>query len=497
MELQFHKTLLPGLQLVKQEVKNLEETQELRLSDSMPDIGRVLGAWGQVLLRGKEWRSGSAHVTGGVQVWVLYVPEDGVGVQCMQTWIPFHVKWEIPDTQVDGMIHAHCLLRSADARNTSSRKMMVRINVGVMGQMWVPAESNLYHPEELPEDICLLRRSYPVRMPRETGEKAFAMEEELTLPPTAAKLEKLLHYSLQPELLDRKIMSDKVVFRGTALLHVVYIGEDGNLHTWDFELPFSQYAELEHEYEPGATAHILPAVTSLEMEKDLEGRLQLKAGMTGQYMICDQSVLEVVEDAYSPFRAVIPQMETMPLPVILDEQQQTLGTEQTVQAEGSTIDLTYLPDHPYRLPAGDGTMGIPGQFQLLYCGDDGQLQTATARGETQWQLPAEDSARMLTTAIPSGRPQTAYDGSGAVLRADTLADTVILSGQGLPMVTGLEIGEAADPDPERPSLILRRAGDSDLWTLAKQTGSTVERIQKANRLEGEPSPEQLLLISVI
>ena len=41
MELQFHKSALPGLQLVKREVRNLEETQELRISDDMPDIGRV------------------------------------------------------------------------------------------------------------------------------------------------------------------------------------------------------------------------------------------------------------------------------------------------------------------------------------------------------------------------------------------------------------------------------------------------------------------------
>ena len=497
MELQFHKTLLPGLQLVKREVKNLEETQELRLSDGMPDIGRVLGAWGQVLLRSKEWRSGSAHVTGGVQVWVLYVPEDGVGVQCMQTWIPFHVKWDLPDTQVDGQIHAHCLLRSADARNTSSRKLMVRVNVGILGQMWVPAECSLYHPEELPEDICLLRRNYPVRMPRETGEKAFSLEEELTLPPSAPKMEKLLYYHLQPELIERKLMADKVVFRGTGRLHAVYMGEDGNLHTWDFELPFSQYSELEHEYEPGATAHILPAVTSLEMDADLEGRLQLKAGMTGQYMICDQSELEVIEDAYSPFRAVIPHVDTMPLPVILDEQQQTLGAEQTVQTEGSTIDLAYLPDHPYHLPAAGNTLGIPGQFQLLYRGADGQLQSVTARGETQWQLPGEDTAVALTTVTPTGRPQVAHDGSGMVLSSDTLANEVVLSGQGLSMVTGLQIGETTTPDPDRPSLILRRAGESGLWALAKQTGSTVERIREANHLEGEPSPEQLLLIPVI
>ena len=51
-------------------------------------------------------------------------------------------------------------------------------------------------------------------------------------------------------------------------------------------------------------------------------------------------------------------------------------------------------------------------------------------------------------------------------------------------------------DPNRPSLILRRAGDQCLWDIAKAAGSTMEAIRKANGLSGEPAPEQMLLIPV-
>ena len=51
-----------------------EETQEYKLPDGMPDIGRVIAAWGQVVLRGKEWRSRHIGISGGVMLWVLYAP---------------------------------------------------------------------------------------------------------------------------------------------------------------------------------------------------------------------------------------------------------------------------------------------------------------------------------------------------------------------------------------------------------------------------------------
>ena len=56
MELEFEKKPLDCLRQVIWEVKNEEQTQDFKLTDTMPDVGRVLASWGQVLLRGKEWR---------------------------------------------------------------------------------------------------------------------------------------------------------------------------------------------------------------------------------------------------------------------------------------------------------------------------------------------------------------------------------------------------------------------------------------------------------
>jgi hypothetical protein len=65
------------------------------------------------------------------------------------------------------------------------------------------------------------------------------------------------------------------------------------------------------------------------------------------------------------------------------------------------------------------------------------------------------------------------------------------------MITAVELGQQKQPDPNRPSLILRRAGDQRLWDLAKDSGSTMDAIRRANGLKGDPLPDQMLLIPVI
>ena len=85
MELQLKQRKVDCLKQLTNQICQEEQTQEIKLGDSMPDVGRVLGAWGQVLLRGKQWNHGSAGVSGGVMARVLYAPEDGSQEQCLET----------------------------------------------------------------------------------------------------------------------------------------------------------------------------------------------------------------------------------------------------------------------------------------------------------------------------------------------------------------------------------------------------------------------------
>ena len=121
MELQFKEQHCTCLQPAVREVQNLEQTQELKLTDGMPDIGRILNAWGQTVLRSKEWRDDRIAVSGGVMVWVLYAPEDGSQVRCLESWIPFQMQWELPANTPEGSIRIQSMLRFADARSVSAR----------------------------------------------------------------------------------------------------------------------------------------------------------------------------------------------------------------------------------------------------------------------------------------------------------------------------------------------------------------------------------------
>ncbi len=498
MEVQFEKIPVAYLQKVVQNIRSREQTAEVRLPEDMPDIGNVLGVWGQVVVRGKEWNADTMSVSCGVMAWVLYTPEEGEGVCSIETWLPFSIKWELPDSEQEGKIQVSCLLRNIDARSTSNRKLMVRANLSANGEAWINAQVQVSSPRELPTDVRLLTAAYPVMLPKEAGEKAFVLEEQLSAR-SGPKLKKILHYCLQPEILEQKVMAGKVVFRGNGALHILYEGEDGRPYCWDYDLPFSQYGDLEGEYDQDTTVSVYPCVTSLDLQTDEEGNLQLKAGVLSQYLLQARSVLTLVEDAYSPVRQLTLTQESLALPTVLDQTAQVIHAEQSHQADiQQVVDVSFYPDFGQTHRTERGVQQtLPGQFQVLYYTPEGELSAMQSRWEGEWNLNTAQENPVSIGVAPQGKPQ-AVAGAGVVnLRADVAVNATVSSGNPMEMLTGLEMGEAEKPDPNRPSLILCRKGNRRMWDVAKETGSTVERIMEANQLTEEPAEDRILLIPVI
>ena len=492
MELKFDKRGIPYLKNLLLETQTQEQTQELRLTEGMPDIGKILGTWGQVILRGKEWRGDSVACTGGVMAHVLYAPEDGSGLRTMESWIPFQMKWNLEDGRRDGELRIHCLMRFLDARSVSPRKIMLRCGIGGRAEAYRQETVMVAVPGDVPEDVQLLKNRYPVLYPKVAGEKTFQMEEALPLPSAG----ELVSCCLMPRLSEVRLLSGKLVIRGSGLLHVVYLTGDGKLESRDLEIPISQLAEPEGDFGPEPQAETLMAVTSLESDLAQDNQLHVKAGLLAQYVLKDREVLELVEDVYSPRRSVEPEYEELELRGILEEKLVTVPVRQTIRQEAAGIaDVTYLPDFPVLHRGEDLQAELPGQFQVLYYDEKGVLSGTGARTEENWDMPLGENTRVEAGILPGSAP-SASAGSGIELRGESVLELQTVPRQGLEMITGVKLGEIRELPGNRPSLILRRAGNQDLWNIAKSTGSTVEAIRQANALEGEPEEWGILLIPV-
>ncbi len=479
-----------------QEVQDMEQTQELRISDGMPDIGRILAGWGQALLRGKQWDSDGVSLSAGAMVWVLYEPEEGGQPQIVESWIPMQLQWDLPEETPEGEMLAQVLLRFVDARCLSARKLSIRAGICAMMQALTPAQAELWQPEQEEGDIQLLTATYPMLLPVQAGEKSFLVDETLTLPASEPEMETLLYGAAEPVVTDKKLLGDKVIFRGFLRHHVLYRGEGGQLNSWDFEVPFSQFAPLEGSFSTDAQPVILTGVQSMEQELDEEGKLHLKCGILAQYLVRRMEAITVTEDAYSPTRELDIRWQELELPGVLEVKVHALSAEQEIAQPCKRVaDTLFLPDQPRQRRTEDGVQWtMPGTFQLLCCAEDGTLQGVSTRWQGELSQKAGEDSILLCRILPGSPAQSRLTGDGVSARAEYAAELTTLSRAGIRMVCGVTPGQEMQPRENRPSLILCRAGEERLWDLAKKCGSTVSAISQANHLEGEPETGRMLLI---
>ena len=491
MELQFEKQEMSFLHQVLRNVKDMELTQEIRLTGDMPDVGRVLAGWGQPVLRSKEWQGSQVGASGGVMVWILYAPEDGSEPRTLEGWLPFQMKWDA-QSEKEGPLRIMPLVRFVDGRNVSARKILVRAGLSCLAEGLCMHHADTFHVSEVPEDVQLLRRSYPIRLPREAGEKSF--ELEMTLGPT--NVSRIISYSFRPGIMEQRVQGDKVVIRGAGDLHVVYCCTEGRIHTSHLDVPFSQLGELERTYDDSAQADVIPAVTGLELGIG-DGGLNLKVSLVAQYTVSDRCMLELIEDAYSSRRDVGLRQEELMLPAILDETKDRINAQYAFEEGTDGIDLTFWSGFPKQRREGDRVeLEIPGRFQLLGRDRDGKLRGWHGPWEGKIQMSADVTSRIDALTSLMEPPQMISGGMGVEARAQAQVHAAAVSRMGLPMITSLELGALREPDEHRPSLILCRPGGRSLWELAKVSGSTVDDIHAATDPLEDDGDDRMILIPV-
>ena len=496
MQLEFKSTPLTYLNSRLRQVQNQEQTLELRLTEGMPDIGRILLTGGQARLSSKQWRADSVSISGGIQAWALYLPEDGSQPQLVEGWIPLQAKFPLPEGCREGILDGRITVRNLDGRALSPRKLLLRCSVAMVAEALCPEETAIYSPEEVPEGVHILCNSYPVRLCREAGEKVFSLED--TLYADGMMPARLLYCRLMPKIAEQAVTGNRLMMRG--MVSVGYLGEDaeGKLSGGNLELPFAQLVELEGEYDKEATAGVNLSLASCDWQMEGEG-LRVRCEIIAQYRIHGVCLVKLAEDAYSSTMELEPQLEMPELPILLESRREEAEISRTIQVPAMQVmDVAFLPDEPLSYREGDQLVAeLPGQIQMLYLDERQSLQAVAEAWCYRWELPAGDSCGLRLCAVPDGMPRVHTQGDQVRLECDLMLEAETWTRQKMPMLTMLQLGKIKEPDPCRPSVILRRAGQNTLWELAKSNGSTVEAIRQANQLTGEPDPKHMLLIPVL
>ena len=136
-----------------------EQTAEVIVPDSCPDVSRIVYASASVIVRGKECRTGGVLVSGGIRASALCVPEDDSGARTLESYIPFSLRIEHPSVTEQTQAVVSAFVRQIDARLINSRKILFRADLCCTADGYREEEETLYTFSAPPKELQIKRRT--------------------------------------------------------------------------------------------------------------------------------------------------------------------------------------------------------------------------------------------------------------------------------------------------------------------------------------------------
>lgn len=496
MELVFQHNPIHFLRCAAQEVRLQEETAEIIVPDSYPDIGTIAASSAEAILRGKDCRDGGVTVAGGIKGVILYTPEDGTYPRNLEVYIPFSVKMDIPSLTAHSQVLCTLRVRSADARMINSRKALLRVDLACEIVAYEQATEILSTLEEPPVCLQTKQAEYITCVPLETGERSFTVSDIVEIPTGRPPVSRVYEFHCRPELTDEKLVGNKAVFKGILRCKILYLSEDERLYLQEQTIPFSQYCDLNADYDD-QTVRTSMAVTGYDLETDADQKLGLSVNLLAQCIVSGQQSITLIEDAYSTCGMLHPQWKEYSLEGCLDQQTMTQTIRHHLQGElRELLDTNVYWDCPEVVRSGDRMqVKVSSLVKAVGYDENQDLKTLSSRAEAVQELALLEGAVCRVGAVPTGEVYASGDAGGVETRFSCQISVQCCSGEKLRTLWAGEIDEQSKAIAQRPGLIVRTVEkDTSLWDLAKRYSTTVSGIMTANHLETQVLGEDTMLL---
>lgn len=475
-----------------------EETMEMIVPDACRDILELLDTQATAEQRRWECGEGSLSLSGRVCCAILYRPE---GEECVE-----RLRAELPlqfTVQMEGVTaQSRCLLTPrvalAETRTINPRKVLIRVVLAIELTVFAPAmvtwASELEDRETL--GIEVRESSATGSFVRAVIHRPFSCTESVQIPGSRPPMAELLSVHARAFDSEARLVGEKLIFKGATLVHLLYRTEEGELATADFELPFSQIAQVGETAEE-SNFQLDIQVTAAEAREGLpEGRgVELELELLAQMLVRERRELRCLSDAYSLRGRGTPEFEECPLPELLEQGSRRVSLREQVDTAEPIAQVCEVRVTPLQTRMVGGELCAELRAQLL-CRTEGGRWCALSRSLQATCAVAVPEGAMVLGMCTVTESDASPSAGGVELRLGVEFQLLVQRQRKLRTLSGFTLEEEGEEEGEAPSIVLRQLEEGEcLWDVARAYRTTQREIEQANGLTGEaPAAGRMLLI---
>lgn len=472
-----------------------EETVELIVPDTLPDVAAVVGCTGTVELRSKEAREDSAFASGNVEGCVVYTPEGETAPRVIELSVPWSFTADSPGLDTSGRIVVRAELTGLEARVINSRKIVVRASLAASVRTFMPSE--LSWCGEAGGGVEALRRDFAFVAASAVTEKTFSLAESAEIPASKPPIGRVAGCAATMTADKLSSAGGRLILSGTAEIELLYYAQmSGELTGARISVPYSQSLELSGS-EADFECSVMPTgvyVRENSADEETVHTLSVELGAVAQLTVREEKTVCAVSDIYAVKDCVETETKSAFIESMTSSASRETQIRETLSSDSRVKAVISSSAAPLRPNADGNALRVPVKLKALCLGEDGKAFALEGRAEASFDCPAKrgDSISVFVFGV------TAESAAGGVeIRAELRAEVRSYAEKELRWVSAAK----SSPDPEaasRPSILVVRAGrEDDLWSLAKRCRASREAICRLNGLDAEAriSPGDLLVVT--
>lgn len=466
-----------------------EETLELVVPDVCADIGKILDVRGQFLLSSQKAKADEIIICASIEATIIYAADGSGKVQYLTAKIPLDMTIPVIGADESSKIVARCQLCNLDARTLNPRKLLIRANVSARVCCLVPEKhvlwDNLCEGEKAP--VYILQKEIEHTLIVCVREKSFVVSDEYRLPDSEDKSVKMLSAATEICVADAKAVGNKVVIKATANTTAVFLNEsDGSLFDSTFSTQFSQIIEVE-TYGDNIMNSVDIRLKDAEFTM-LSGRengfvCSAQLHMTAQTVSREAKSSVYVADAYSNEYKLAAETSEVKLMKCLPEKTLMLNLRGRLQSRAALTEIMYAAISGLCTEVDGNEISCQVNVGGVGISEGGELEAIELKLSDNERVDLAVNQQLKLIYVCCEKTAIIGVGQNAEFSVDVAITYGIKEFMEINAVCCLEMSEECTVKGEnRPSLVVICSHrESDIWSLAKKYGSTMEMIENVNK----------------
>lgn len=463
--------------------------------DSKPDILHILQVDGRAVIAKQDVQENRVVFTGSVDFTILYHPDSQTEVKSINTSLAFNHIEDITGLKPDMSFRSDCDVTHIEFDVLNSRKISIKAIVSIGFKAYATRALPLVTDYE-GDELEVLRTEARTCCLSASDNTSFCVADRLEAPMGKPPIFELLKTDARITDKDIRVISNKIVVKGSARLCALYTAEDETLQFMEYEIPFTEVLDIAGVRED-MLCDMRLNITSIRAEivedQDGENRaLAVWIDISAGTIAFEEVSYEVISDCYKPGNDVKITKKPCPITEIVDKRtsQLTLRDNARVAEGNPSISQIYsVMAKPYVdeivVNAGKVTVNGTVDVYILYFTENENSRIFSFKHEIAFNQSLDCPTGDIDCDFTVDVQHCDYNfinSDELDIRCLISTIAIVFKNSNIELIDSVEVTPAADKN--HPSIVIYFVQNGDtLWDVAKRYKTTINNILYANALD--------------